>query len=165
MQNGRSSHEDRGPYAVGSGLQQRSLAALRSQKAGRQPPYAALGGDEGSLPVPAAMAKGWYVCSVAQSCVTLRGPMDLKAARLLCPWGSPSKNTGVGCHALLQGIFPTQGSNPSVLCLLHWQVGSLLVPGKPQGWYKNDNRVFEKSEVQSLVSESDEKLPWILAVS
>ena len=31
---------------------------------------------------------------------------------LLCPWGSPGNNTEVGCHALLQGIFPTQGSNP-----------------------------------------------------
>ena len=42
---------------------------------------------------------------------------------------SPGKNTGVGCHALLQGIFPTQGSNPGLLRLLHWQVGSLpLVP-------------------------------------
>ena len=45
-------------------------------------------------------------------------------ARLLCPWDSPGKNTGVGCHALLQGISPTQGSNPS---LLHWQVGSSLL--------------------------------------
>ena len=34
----------------------------------------------------------------------------------------PNKNTGVGYHALLQEIFPTQGSNP---CLLYWQVGSL----------------------------------------
>ena len=33
----------------------------------------------------------------------------------LCPWDSPGKNTGVGCHALLQGIFPTQGSNPGLL--------------------------------------------------
>ena len=31
--------------------------------------------------------------------------------RLLLPWGSPGKNSGVGCHFLLQGIFPTQGSN------------------------------------------------------
>ena len=39
---------------------------------------------------------------------------------------SPGKNTpGVGCHALLQGIFPTQGSNLHLLCLLHWQAGSL----------------------------------------
>ena len=36
----------------------------------------------------------------------------LYPTRLLCPWNSPGKNTGVGCHALLQGIFPTQGSNP-----------------------------------------------------
>ena len=37
----------------------------------------------------------------------------------LCPWDFPDKNTGVGCHALLQGIFPTQGSNLHLLCLLH----------------------------------------------
>ena len=40
---------------------------------------------------------------------------------------SPGKNTGVGCHALLQGIFQTQELNPRVLCFLHWQVGSLLL--------------------------------------
>ena len=42
-------------------------------------------------------------------------------------------STGEGCHALLQGIFLTQGSNPRLLCLLHWHAGSLpLVPlGKP----------------------------------
>ena len=34
--------------------------------------------------------------------------------RLFCPWGSPGKNTGVGCLALLQGIHPTQGSNPGL---------------------------------------------------
>ena len=47
---------------------------------------------------------------------------------------SPGKNTRVGCHALLQGTFPTQGSSPRLLCLLHLQTGSLpLVPlGKPQ---------------------------------
>ena len=38
---------------------------------------------------------------------------------VLCPWNSPDKNTGVGCHALLQGIFLTQGSNPHVLRFLH----------------------------------------------
>ena len=47
---------------------------------------------------------------------------------------SPGKNTGVGCHALFQGIFLTQGSNPRLLRLLHWQMGSLPLapPGKPQ---------------------------------
>ena len=32
---------------------------------------------------------------------------DSFVIRLLCPWNSPSKNTGVGCHSLLQGMFPT----------------------------------------------------------
>ena len=50
-------------------------------------------------------------------------PHGLSPTRLLCPWDSPGKNTGVGCHALLQGIFPTQGSNPGFLCLPHCQVG------------------------------------------
>ena len=40
------------------------------------------------------------------------------------PFLSP-KNTGVDCYALFQGIFPTQGSNLHLLCLPHWQVGSL----------------------------------------
>ena len=39
--------------------------------------------------------------------------------RLLCPWNFPVKNTGVGCHCLLQGIFPTQGSNLSLSGLRH----------------------------------------------
>ena len=43
-------------------------------------------------------------------------PYGLKTSRLVCPWDSPGKNTGVGCHALLQEIFLTQGSK---LCLLH----------------------------------------------
>ena len=40
--------------------------------------------------------------------------------RLFCPWDSPGKNTGVGCHAHLQGILPIQGLNPHFLCLQHW---------------------------------------------
>ena len=42
-------------------------------------------------------------------------PCGLWPARLLCLWNAPGKNTGVGCHALLQGIFPTQGSNLALL--------------------------------------------------
>ena len=49
---------------------------------------------------------------VAQLCPTLCDPMDPMS---LCPWDSPGENTGVGCHALLQEIFPTQGSNPVLL--------------------------------------------------
>ena len=51
---------------------------------------------------------------VAQSCLTLCNPMDCSPARLICPWNSLGKNTGVGCHSLLQGIFPTQGLNPGL---------------------------------------------------
>ena len=61
------------------------------------------------------------VTSVTSNSLRLYG---LVPASLLCPWDSPGKNTGVGSHFLLQGIFPTQGSNPSILCLLHWQVCS-----------------------------------------
>ena len=54
-------------------------------------------------------------------------------SRLLCPWVSPGKNTGVGCHFLLQGIFLTQGLKLCLLCLLLWQASSLPLapPGKP----------------------------------
>ena len=50
-------------------------------------------------------------------------PMDCSPpGSSLCPWDFPGKNTGVGCHFLLQEIFPPQGLNPH---LLHWQVDSL----------------------------------------
>ena len=44
-------------------------------------------------------------------------PHGLKLVRFLCPWDSPGKNTGVGCHSLLQGIFLSQGSNTHPLVL------------------------------------------------
>ena len=53
--------------------------------------------------------------------------------RLLCPWGFPGKNIGVGCRFLLQGILPTQGLNPNHL---YWQMDSLLLKqlGSPTRW-------------------------------
>ena len=42
-------------------------------------------------------------------------PHGLEPSRLLCPWNSPGKDTGVGCHALLQGIFLAQGLNLGLL--------------------------------------------------
>ena len=49
-------------------------------------------------------------------CVSHSNRVRLLVSRtwLLCPWNSPGKNTGVGCHSLLHGIFPTQGSNPGL---------------------------------------------------
>ena len=52
---------------------------------------------------------------VTQSCLTLCDPMDCSPTRLLRPWDFPGKDTGVGYHFLLQGIFPTQGSNLNLL--------------------------------------------------
>ena len=59
--------------------------------------------------------KGTHSVLVARSCTTLCDPHG-QPARILCPWNFPGKNTGVGCHFLLQGIFLTQGWS---LVLLH----------------------------------------------
>ena len=68
-----------------------------------------------------------------QSCQTLCDPMNCSPSGYSVYGVSPGKNTGLGCHALVQGIFPIQGFNPHLLSLLHWQAGSLqlLPPGKP----------------------------------
>ena len=75
-------------------------------------------------------SRSMYV-KLLQSCPTLCSPMDCSLPRLLCPWDSPGKSTGVYYHTLLQGIFLTQGSKPHLLCLLHWQGESL--PLAPPG--------------------------------
>ena len=60
---------------------------------------------------------GTCVCAQSlQSCLTLCNPMDISPSGSSDHGDSPGKNTRVDCHALLQGIFPTQGLN---LCLLH----------------------------------------------
>ena len=72
-------------------------------------------------------------CAVASVMFDSLWPCGLEPARLLCPGDSPGKNTGVRCHALLQGIFPTQGIDLHLFRLLHWQAVSLSVApsGKP----------------------------------
>ena len=61
-----------------------------------------------------------YVCACQVTSVMSDSlqPHGLQPTRLLCPWDSPGKNTGVGCHALLQGLFLIQRSNLCLLCLL-----------------------------------------------
>ena len=89
-------------------------------------------------------------CSVVSD--SLR-PHELQPTRLLCPWNFPGKNTGVGCHALLQGISLTQGSNPHLLHLLHWQAGSLplVPPGKPLvAQTVNNLPAMQETQVKSL---------------
>ena len=72
-----------------------------------------------------------HCCLVAKSCPTLLGPYRLEPARLHCPRDFSGKNTGVGCHFLLQGIFLTQGLT---LHLLHWQVDSLPLSHQGSAW-------------------------------
>ena len=80
------------------------------------------------------------VCSVMSDSLWSHG---LEPARFFCPWNFPGKKTGVGCHFLLQGIFPTQGSNPHLLHLLHWQVNTLPLNhlGSPK-WYMGECQLF-----------------------
>ena len=79
----------------------------------------------------------FLVCAVlflvTQSCLTLCNPMDCISPGSYVQGDSPGKSTGVDCHALLQGIFLTQGSNPRLSSHLHWQAGPLPAepPGKP----------------------------------
>ena len=70
-------------------------------------------------------------CICIQSCPTLCNLMDCSPPGSSVHWDFSGKNIGMGCHFLLKGIFPTQGSNPH---LLHWQMDSFNTapPWKPQ---------------------------------
>ena len=63
-------------------------------------------------------------------------------------WDSPGKNAGVGCHDLFQVIFPTQESNLSLLCLLHWQVDSLPLR------HLGSQNLNGKSEIMKVIEEN-----------
>ena len=91
--------------------------------------------------MPCLLDEGILLRAEVGACVRARW---LQLRPTLCEWtvarqaplsmDAPGKNPGVDCHALLQGIFPTLGSNTHLLCLLHWQAGSLplVPPGKSQ---------------------------------
>ena len=71
---------------------------------------------------------------VAKSCPTLLQPHGVQSTRLLCPWDLPGKNTGVGCHFLLQGTFPTYRWNSRPLL---WQADSLPLSHQGSTFRKN----------------------------
>ena len=79
-------------------------------------------------PTPSTFLATVHVCSVVSDSLQLYG---LQPSRLLCPWDSPGKNTRGYSHFLLQGIFPTQGSNLHLFCL--WAANSLTVRSQPLG--------------------------------
>ena len=73
-----------------------------------------------------------WACLVAQLCLTLGDPMDCSPPDSSVHGIFPCRNTGMGCHSFLQGIFPTQGSNPYLLCLLPCR--QILYAVSHQGW-------------------------------
>ena len=87
--------------------------------------------EEGTKIIPRHRTHVPVLCLVAQSCPTLCDPMDGSLPVSSVHGDSPGKNTGVGCHALLQGIFPTQGSNPGFLHC-RWILYHLSHQGSPR---------------------------------
>ena len=85
------------------------------------------------------------MCAQSLSCVQLFATPQTIAVILLCLWDFSGKNTGVGCHSLLQSIILTQGSNPHLLCLLlrKQQILYLLSHlGQPQ-WVLGGKELFQ----------------------
>ena len=89
---------------------------------------------------------------VAQLCLTLCDSMDCSPPGSSVHGDSPGKNTGVYCLALLWGIFPTQGSNPSLLCPA-WTDGSLpLVPPGKLLWFLSFPHITSLSALKHFKS-------------
>ena len=100
-----------------------------------------------------------------KSCPTLCNPME--PTRLLCPWDFPGNSTGVDCHFLFQGIFPTQGLNlgplhcRQMLYRLSHQ-GIFDLPWKPKASQKHKLRSFIwRLQQDSLVTESGLQSDWL----
>ena len=93
-----------------------------------------------------------HACEIASVMSDSLRPHRLQPARLLCPWDSPGKDTGLGCHFLLQKIFLTQGLNLCLLYLLHWQAYSLPLPGKPR---------LQPSTKYKTGKRQDSGCPWL----
>ena len=110
------------------------------------------------------------LCLVAQSCLTLCDPVDCSPPGSSVHGDSPGRNTGVGCHALLQGIFPTQGRNPD-LPHYEWILYSLSHQGSTSwdntyeefnaapGCNKCNKWKALKSKILSLQFESKTRIP------
>ena len=119
-----------------------------------------------ALPLPSVRTV-WSQAICCLSAQSLRGvrlsvTRGLQATRLLCPWNSPGKNTGVGCHFLLQGIFSTQGSNPCLPRLLNCR--QILYPlsdlGSPQPIYYLTIDINVKSFTVGILLRKDGLIPY-----
>ena len=88
-------------------------------------------GSQRKVGVCSTSLKGAVLCLVAQPRPTFCDPMDCSPPGSSVQRDSPGKDTGVGCHALCQGIFPTQGSNPG-LPHCRWILYCLSHHGSPR---------------------------------
>ena len=100
---------------------------------------------------------------VSCSVLTLCNPTDFRPARLLYPWHSLGKNTGVGSYSLFQGIFPTQGSNPG---LLHFRqifffFFFLFLPSEPAGKPWGPDRVIKSAPCKHHTLFGMQNLKWL----
>ena len=90
-------------------------------------------------------------CAKLEWCLTLCDPMDCSLPGSSVYGDSPGQNTGVGCHALLQGIFPTQQSNPG-LPHCRWILYRLSHQGSPSSLpAKNNLSHYHASDTGRLV--------------
>ena len=98
-----------------------------------------------SQSIPCACAKSLHLC------LTFCDPRDCQLPATF-GHGILQANIGIGCHAFLQGIFPTQGSNPRLFCILYWQAGSLplAAPGKPKTFLRSSE--LQKTQCKSNYS-------------
>ena len=87
------------------------------------------------------------MCLVSQSCLTFCNPMNGKPLGSSVHGNSPGKNTGVGCHALLQGIFPTQGLN---LGLLNCRENLYQLSYKGSPWKKSYDQPRQHIKKQDI---------------
>ena len=93
-----------------------------------------------------------YCCSVAKSCPTICDPMGCSLPGFSVHWDSPGKNTGVGCHFLLQGIFLTQGLSSHLLHLIEFTSAlagrffTTIPPGKPTIFILLHSQCSEKDD-------------------
>ena len=89
-------------------------------------PYHPSGSSQCTSPKHPVFSKAFVIVVYSLSCVLLFcEPMDCKPPGSSVCGILQAKNTRVGCHFFLQGMFPVQGLNPQLLCLLHWLADSL----------------------------------------
>ena len=96
-------------------------------------------------------------CLVAETFPNFCDPIDCSPPGSSVRGISPSKNTGVGCHFLLQGIFPTQEDWTRVSCIGRWILYHWTITGKPCWSYRTCNFCFIKNK-----QKKNTQIKWIL---